>query len=149
MTDYNPRRYRERYKLEKEGSELKPYCVKVSVLSGVPLAGTDELSNTYWEKYKTPPYDTTTEAFTHAYGWVDRSHCNHTDLEENGDSWKRAYGKLRESQKEFYKFTPDKDVEMYIKEEKERNEKLEGVYKAGWETQLQQFPITEIPKYRR
>jgi hypothetical protein len=152
MSSYNPKSYtsytlREYrgYKLEKlekiekldNKNELGPYYVKVSTLSEIP------------EEKLTPHYKTTTEAFTHAYGWVDRSHCNHTDLEENGDSWKRAYEKLRESQKKFYKFTPDENVEMYIKEEKERNEKLEGAYKAGWETELQPFPITERQKYRR
>ena len=34
MTDYNPRRYRG-YKLEKEGSGLNPYCVKLSPLSSI------------------------------------------------------------------------------------------------------------------
>jgi len=33
-----------------------------------------------------------------------------------------------------------------MKEEKERNEKLERVYKAGWETELQQFQRTEVQK---
>jgi hypothetical protein len=140
-TSYTLREYRG-YKLEKleeldNKSELGPYYVKVSTLSEIP------------EEKLTPPYPSTTEAFTHAYGWVDRSNCNHTDLDENGDSWEKAYEKLRESQKEFYKFTPDKNVEMYIKEEKAQNEKLERVYKAGWETKLQKFPITERQKYRR
>ncbi|MEG3920709.1 MULTISPECIES: hypothetical protein [unclassified Microcoleus] len=138
MTDYNPRRYRERYKLEKEGSELKPYYVKVSALSGVPLAGTDEISNTYWEKYKTPPYDTTTEAFTHAYGWVDGNLCDEDDLDQNGEPCKRAYEKLRKDQEEFYKSrTPEEKVESHMEEEKAWEKKLEEAYKAGWADMLQ------------
>ncbi|MEG5175676.1 hypothetical protein [Microcoleus sp. B3-D7] len=140
MTDYTPRRYRERYKLEKEGSAPNPYCVKVSALSGVPLSGTDELSNTYWEKYKTPLYDTTTEAFTHAYGWVDASLCEQADLDKNGESCKKAYEELRKEQGEYYKSrTPEERVEPHMEEEKAWEKKLEEAYKAGWETKLQQF----------
>ena len=93
-TGYTPREYRD-YKLEKfekldnKESVLGPYYVKVSTRSEIP------------EEKQTPAYGTTTEAFTHAYGWVDRSHYNQTDSDGHGDSWKRAYGKLRESQKEF------------------------------------------------
>jgi hypothetical protein len=135
-TSYTPREYRD-YKLEKfdnKESVLGPYYVKVSTRSEIP------------EEKQTPAYETTTEAFTHAYGWVDRSHYNQTDSDENGDSWKRAYEKLRETQKEYYKFIPDENVEVHMKEEKERNEKLERVYKAGWETELQQFQRTEVQK---
>jgi hypothetical protein len=69
MSDYSSRCYRN-HKLDNEGSVPNLYCVKVFALSGAPLAGTDELSNNYWEKYTTPLYKTTTEAFTHAYGWA-------------------------------------------------------------------------------
>ncbi|MEG3971654.1 hypothetical protein QUA00_29140 [Microcoleus sp. T2B6] len=138
MTDYNPRFYRERYKLEKEGSELKPYCVKVSALSGLLLADTDELSNTYWEKYKTPSYDTTTEAFTHAYGWIDASLCDQADLDRDGNSCKKAYEELRKDQEEFYKFqVPEERVKSNMEAEEAWEKKLEKAYKAGWETKLQ------------
>lgn len=143
MSSYTLRHYKG-HKLEKEGSGLKPYCVKISALSGLPIVGTNELSNNYLEKYKTPFYETTTEAFTHAYGWVDCTFCNQTDPIQKEDSCKQAYKELREEEDEFYSLKslriPEEEPREVSDEQKETLEKqkeawekkLEKAYKKGW-----------------
>jgi hypothetical protein len=128
MSDYNPRHYRE-YKFEKEGSMLENYYVTVSALSGKPVVGNKK-------KYKTPAYKSTTEAFTHAYGWVDCMLPNKTDPDEPEDSWKKAYDELRKYQAEFYHFpliSKEEKLEPHQEEKDEAwEEKLKQAYKKGW-----------------
>jgi hypothetical protein len=137
MSDYAHQHYQAHYKLHQE-SEGKPerHYVRVSFRPRAIKTGTDELSNTYVEKYKTLHYDHPQEAFAHAYGWVDCELCDQTALVEEEDFRKKAcYSKAREEQDRLsIPEVTEKELTETRKKEKEEWEKtLEKRYSEGWE----------------
>jgi len=136
MSSFTPRLY-ERHNLVLEKIKSDCYCVKIFTL---PVnANPDVLSNKHLEKYKTPAYNTETEAFTHAYGWIDFTLFNQTDLDEKEDSWKKAYKKLRNDQEDFYNFLWESEKKLTPSMEKQKQEheiKLEKAYREGWDKKL-------------
>jgi hypothetical protein len=129
-TGYTPRDYRG-YNLEKKGRAYgkryeKPYSVRICTKSELPE-----------EKYVTPNYETTTQAFTHAYGWVDSIIHKQNNSNETEDPWKKSYDKVRKYQAEFYRsplIFEDQEVKQPHEEKNEGWEKkLEEAYKEGWD----------------
>jgi hypothetical protein len=142
-------RYYKGYQLNIEGRQ-KHYCVRVFDISAVLKFETNDFTNNYSEKYKTPSYEEANEAFTHAYAWVDRGFCNQTEPIKKEDSWEEAYSKVREDQREYYspwivsdeeqkkvleeeEKASDEEKEAYRKQKEVWEERLKEAYKRGWE----------------
>jgi|GEM_PF-1927898 hypothetical protein len=125
------------YKLKPE-SEGKPerYCVRISLLPRVIKTETNELSNNYVEKYKTPFYEYSQEAFAHAYGWVDCGLFNQADPVDEGDFLKKAYSKARDGQDRLSNpgIFQEELTEVLKKQKEEKWEETLGqAYTEGWD----------------
>ena len=137
MSDYAHQDYRAYFKLAKESEgNPKRHCIRVSYRPRAIKVGTNELSNKYVEKYKTPLYDNSQEAFAHAYGWVDFI-SNQTDPDKEEDSREEAYNEAGEGQKRLSFLTEtseEKPTEALNEQKDEWEATLKKAYIEGWES---------------
>jgi len=141
MSSPQRRYYEVIYTFDLEQLSLKEYCVKVShappvAARCIPEGIDDSSPGVKLREYKTSPYSTPQEAFTHAKGWADcMEHfyfcCNHPPDDE-GDSYKKKY----DEKLKWHKENPDDQDKGSLFSE--------DAYKEGWDKNKSELNIDGI-----